>query len=368
MVLLIAEPLDPEVMLWLAARHPVRQAPDLARDPWGLRQALRNARAAIIPPQVALDADMLAAAPMLQVVGRLSGGIDNIDLEACARAGVEVVRQDDASARAEAEFMIGALLQMLRRVPVVNSEGLLVGRELAGSTVGFVGLSSAAQPLARLLLGFGAQVVGYDPALHASDPLWRHWQIEPLGLRELMSRCDSVCVMLAYYSRYHGLLGERYLSLCKPNQVLVCVTPVALFDEEALADVLATGRMATAWFDCMLPEWMTPGRPLQQIDTIQVTPRLAGITRESRLRAAWAVARQIDAILAPALITPRPPAVAAGPVGGMPGMTASRAAVGPAMPDAASAAAGGGHRGLAPADLRPVAGAAAGPSGARGSG
>lgn len=299
MVLLIAEPLDPEVMLWLAARHPVRQAPDLARDPWGLRQALRHARAAIIPPGFGVDADLVAQSPMLQAIGRLTGGVENIDLEACARAGVEVVRQDDAGARAEAEFMVSALLQLLRRVPVVNAEGLLVGRELAGSTVGMVGLSAAAQPLARLLQAFGAQVVGYDPALHASDPLWRHWQVEPLGLRELMGRSDGVCVMLGYFSRYEGLLGERYLAMCRPNQVLVSVSPVGLFDEAALADVLATGRMAAAWFDSMEPEWMAPGRPLQQLETVQVTPRVAGITRESRLRAAWAVARRIDALLAP---------------------------------------------------------------------
>ncbi len=299
MVLLVAEPIDPEVMLWLAARHPVRQAPELARDVRALRAALRTVHGAILPAAVALDAELLAQAPLLQVVGRIGGGIDNIDLEACGRAGVEVVRQDEASARAEAEFMIGALLQMLRRVPVVSSDGLLVGRELAGSTVGLIGLSPAAQPLARLLFSFGAHAVGYDPALHANDPLWGQSQIEAVGLRELMAQSDAVCVLLGYFSRYHGLLGERYLAMCRPNQVLVSISPVGLFDEAALADVLGTGRMAAAWFDSMDPQWMAPGRPLQQVDNLQITPRLAGITREARVRAAWEVARRMDALMAP---------------------------------------------------------------------
>ena len=160
MVVLIVEPLDPEVMQWLVARHAVRYAPDLARDPRALRLALRNVQALIIPPTVALDADTLARAPMLRAVGRLSAGAENIDFEACARAGVEVVRPSDATAQAEAEFMIGALLQMLRRVPVVNAEGLLVGRELASATVGLVGMGTAAQPTAQLLQAFGARVVG----------------------------------------------------------------------------------------------------------------------------------------------------------------------------------------------------------------
>ena len=74
-----------------------------------------------------------------------------------------------ASAAAEAEFMVGALLQMLRRVPVLSAEGLLVGRELGGATVGLIGMTPAARPLAQLLGAFGSRVVGYDPAVHASD-------------------------------------------------------------------------------------------------------------------------------------------------------------------------------------------------------
>ena len=298
-MVLIVEPLDPEVMQWLVARHPVRYAPDLARDLTALRQALPNVRALIIPPTVALDAATLAQAPLLKAVGRLSAGAENIDFEACARAGAEVVRPGDATALAEAEFMLGALLQMLRRVPVVNAEGLLVGRELTGSTVGLVGMMPVVQPFGQLLGAFGAHVIGYDPALHANDPLWANWLVEPVGLRELMERSDCVCVTLSYFTRYQGLLGERYLAFCKPNQVLVSLSSTALFDETCLANVLGSGRMAAAWFDSLEPGLLAPGRPLHQLDTLQVTPRLAGTTRESRVRAAWEVARRIDALLAP---------------------------------------------------------------------
>jgi D-3-phosphoglycerate dehydrogenase / 2-oxoglutarate reductase len=297
MDVLIVEPLDPEVMHWLVARHAVRYAPDLARDPRAFRQALYNVRSMIIPPSVALDGDALHQAPVLRAVGRLSSGAENIDMDACARAGVEVVRPSNASAPAEAEFMIGALLQMLRRVPVVNAEGLLVGRELGGATVGLVGMTPAARPLAQLLGAFGARVVGYDPAVHASDALWNRWKIESVGLRELMEQSEAVCVMLTYFSRYHGLLGERFLPFCRPNQVMASIAPSSLFDEAALADVLGTGRMAAAWFDSMEPGMLEPGRPLHDIDTLQITPRVASTTRESRVRSAWGVARRIDEVL-----------------------------------------------------------------------
>ncbi len=298
-MVLIIEPLDPAVMTWLVARHPVRYAPELARNPAALKKALAQVRALVIPATVALDAEMLAAAPKLKAVGRLSAGVENIDFDACARAGAEVVRPGDATAQAEAEFMIGALLQMLRRVPVVNAEGLLVGRELGGATVGLIGMAPAAQVLAPLLAAFGTRVIGYDPMLHANDPLWARWRVEPVGLRELIEHSDGVCVMLSAFSRYQGLLGERYLGSCKVNQVLVSLASSSVFDELALAEVLGSGRMAAAWFDSLEPDLLAPGRPLHQIDTLQVTPRVASTTLESRVRAAWEVARRIDELLSP---------------------------------------------------------------------
>ncbi len=297
MEVLIVEPLDPDVLDWLSARHPVVYAPHLAHDPAGLRDALAQARALVIPPSVALDAALLRSARRLLAVGRLSAGAENIDLEACALAGIEVLRPSDSSSLAEAEFAVGALLQMLRRVPVVAADGLLVGRELGSAVVGLIGCPASARPLARLLSAFGTRVVGYDPAMHMSDPLWGSWGIEALPLRDVLAQSDGLCVLLSYFSRYQGLLGTRYLSECRPNQVLVSLAPSGLFDEQALAHGLATHRMAAAWFDSMEPGTLDPGRPLYGIDTLQVTPRVASTTRESRVRSAWAVAQRIDEIL-----------------------------------------------------------------------
>jgi phosphoglycerate dehydrogenase-like enzyme len=299
MDVLIVEPLDADVLQWLQARHDVRWAPQLANDPRAFRQSLREVRALVLPPSVAVDAPMLAAAPRLCAVGRLSAGAENIDIEACSMAGVEVVRPTTATAAAEAEFLIGAMLQLLRRVPVLNAEGLMVGRELGGSVVGIVGMAPAAQPLAELLRAFGAQVVGYDPALHVSDPLWERWGVAPMGLRELMRTSDGVGVLMSYFTRYRGLFGERFLSECKANQVLVSLAHSSLFDEVALAEALVSGRLAAAWFDSMEPGMLDPGRPLAVAGGVQVTPRVASTTVQSRLRSAWAVARRIDELLAP---------------------------------------------------------------------
>jgi len=294
---LVVEPIDAAVLHWLAARHAVRYAPELAAEPLAFRDALANVRSLIIPPSVSIDGAALQRAPMLRVVGRLSAGPENIDLVACSRAGVEVVRPATAGASAEAEFAIGALVQLMRRVPIVNDEGLLVGRELGGSTVGVVGTVPATEPLVRLLSAFGARVLGYDAGVHITDPSWARSGMQPVGLRELVAASDAVCVLMGWFPRFQGLFGERLLGQCKQNQVIVSLTHAGVFHEGALAEALSSGRVAAAWLDSVEPGLLDPGRALRHIDTLQVTPRIAATTRESRVRSAWAVARRIDELL-----------------------------------------------------------------------
>jgi phosphoglycerate dehydrogenase-like enzyme len=294
MDVLIVEPLDGEVLAWLGERHALRVAPELVQDVAGFRMALAGARAAIVPHALSIDAPMLKRAPRLRVVGRLAVGAENIDLDACALAGVEVVRPASASAPAEAEFAIAALLQMLRRVPIISPEGLLVGRELNGCTVGVVGMTPAVHHLTPLLAAFGAQVLGHDPAVNVADPAWGRSGIQGVTLRQLLRHSDAVCVLLNALPAYLGLFGERALAECKHDQVLVSLAPSALFNEVALARTLREGPLAAAWFDNLEPAWLEAGRPLSHADTLQVTPRISGTTQQSRKRSAWALARRID--------------------------------------------------------------------------
>jgi D-3-phosphoglycerate dehydrogenase len=220
------------------------------------------------------------------------------------------VRSQASTASAEAEFAVGALLSLLRRVPVEGSDGLKVGRELGCSTIGLLGMTPAAQVLTQLLQAFGARVVGYDPALHPSDATWVRWGVEAVSLAQLMAQSDGLVLLLPYFDRYRGLVGERQLETTRPGQVLVGLSQSGIVDERALAQVLRSGRLRAAWFDSLEPGWLESGRPLHGMSQLQVTPRLAGTTRESRVRAAWAVARGIDQLLTPAAGSKKPPAKA----------------------------------------------------------
>lgn len=299
MTVLILEPLEAEVVQWLAERHDARFAPELVGDLEGLIEALQDQRALVAPPEVRVDAELLRHAPTLRAIGRASGGAENVDVEACRKAGVDVVRAQMSTASAEAEFAVGALLSLLRRVPVEGSDGLKVGRELGCSTVGLLGLTPAARILTQLLQAFGTRVIGYDPALHPSDGTWARWGIESVSLGELLEHSDGLVLLLPYFERFRGLIGERQLASARSGQVLVNLSHSGLLDEIALARALRSGQLLAAWFDSMEPGWLESGRPLNGVSTLQVTPRLAGTTRESRVRAAWAVARGIDELLGP---------------------------------------------------------------------
>lgn len=297
MDLLILETLESDVVEELRERYSIRIAPELAQNSASLRRALAPVRALIVPASVSIDGVLLAHAPRLRAVGRITAGVENIDIDACALAGVEVVRSENCTAQAEAEFALCAMLTMLRRVPVADSDGIAIGRELGGRTVGLIGLTPAARTMARMLGSFGAGVVGYDPAVHRDDRVWARWNVQPMPLRELLERSDAVSVQLGFFSRYRGFLGERLLQHCKHEQVLLNLGHSALFDAEALAGALESGRIAAAWFDSVEPGLLRRGQPLAGFENLQVTPRIASTTLESRRRCARAVARRIDRIL-----------------------------------------------------------------------
>jgi D-3-phosphoglycerate dehydrogenase len=295
MDLLVAEPLEAEVLDWLDARHEVFYAPRITEDARVFIDAMARTRTVLLPPRVAVDRRLLARAPRLQGIGRIVGGLENIDLQACARAQVHILRCLDAAAPAEAEFMLGALMALLRPDP--RERERFAGRELGHSTVGLLGMTASGRHLGRLLPTLGTRVIGYDPAIHASDPSWQRWGVAPRSLRELFEQSDAVCVQMDCYARHTGLLGERVLGWSKPGQVLVSVAPIDLFDAAALAEALRSHRLTAAWFDHAGPEVRSAGHPLHGVRGLVTTPRLAAYTREARLRSAWGVARRINHLL-----------------------------------------------------------------------
>jgi phosphoglycerate dehydrogenase-like enzyme len=304
--ILLLERLVPEALAWLEARHSVDCRPELAGDPSALRKAVYKAQAVVLPRKVQVTREFLDFAPLLKAVARMHVGTDNTDLEACRERKVRVIQATTANVRSNAEYLLAALLLLYRRGIGASLIGdrhadIRLGRELNGSVVGIFGLAPTAHTLALMLHALGAKLVGYDPAVHHTAPIWSRLQIQPLSLPEMVAQSDAVSVQVMYASRYQGFINDKVLAHCKPGQLWVGISRSQLFDVEALAAALMDGRIEACMLDGAEAGFASKGSPLHEIDNLFLTPRLGSHTRESRLRASWYVAHRVHETLS----TPR---------------------------------------------------------------
>jgi len=267
-----------------------------------LRKALRRTEAAVLPRKIAITDDFLNAAPLLKAIARLHVSSDNIDLEACRDRNVRVIQAGSASVRSNAEYLLASLLLLYRQglaAPLAGDRHAepRMGREINGSVVGILGLAPAGHTLALMLHSLGARLVGYDPAVHHSSPIWQRLKIQPVSLQELMATADAVSVQVIYASRYQGFVNEAMLAHCKPRQLWVGISRSQLFDVPALAEALTDGRIQACMLDGAEAGFASKGSPLHDCQNLYLTPRLGSHTREAQLRASWYVVHRIHQTL-----------------------------------------------------------------------
>ena len=308
MDILLVEQLVPEALAWLENQYSVACRPELADDPRALRKSLYNTQAVVLPRKVVVTQELLDFAPRLKAVARVHVGTDNTDLEACRDREVRVIQANTANVRSNAEYLLAALLLLYRRGIAASLAGdrhadIRPGRELNGSVVGVLGLAPAGHTFALMLHALGAKLIGYDPAVHRTAPIWGRLHIQPVSAPELMAQADAVSVQVMYASRYHGFINDKMLAHCKRGQVWVTISRSHLFDPAALARALSDGRIEACMMDGAESGFASRGTPLHDLTNLILTPRLGSHTRESRLRASWYVAHRIHETLSGAAVS-----------------------------------------------------------------
>lgn len=305
MEILLLDALVPEATAWLEKHHRVYFRPELVGDLAGLKQAGHYVCGIVVPRQTVVTSALLNCLPRLKVLGRMHVGTDNIDLDACKARGINVIHANSANVRSNAEFLLTALLLLYRRGVVSALLGnryatKRLGRELNGSTVGILGLAPAAHALAGMLTALGARLIGYDPAVHHSAPVWNELGIQPVTLPDMLSLADAVSVQILYANRFKGFVSARLLSHCRPGQIWVSISRSELFDPAALAAALNDGRMDACVIDGADAGFVGPASALHGVKNLTVTPRLGSHTHEARLRSSWYVAHRMHDSLMPA--------------------------------------------------------------------
>ncbi len=306
MDIVISEFMDATAVARLAARHATRYDDGLVDRRDELKASLAPARALIVRNRTQVDADLLASASALEVVGRLGVGLDNIDTAACAARGIEVIPATGANTLAVAEYVIATAVLLLRGAYGASAAvaggawprgPLGRGREAAGKTLGIVGFGAIGRAVAALAQALALRTVGCDPAIAVDAPVWRDARTEALALEELLAVADVVTLHVPLAPSTRALLDGARLAAMKPDAVLVNTSRGGIVDEAALAAALRAGRLGGAALDVFATEPLPAGSPLADCPNLILTPHIAGVTRESNERVSALIADRVDAAL-----------------------------------------------------------------------
>jgi D-3-phosphoglycerate dehydrogenase len=304
-IVLIAEELSPATVEALGPDFDVRDVDGTDRP--ALLAALADASAVLVRSATRIDAEAIAAAPMLKVVARAGVGLDNVDIASATAAGVMVVNAPTSNVVSAAELAIGHLLALARHIPDANASlkagewkrSRFTGVELYEKTIGIVGLGRIGTLVAQRLAGFGANLVAYDP--YVTPTRAQQLGVHLLSLDELVAQSDFITIHIPKTHETTGLIDAAMFAKAKPELRIVNASRGGIIDETALYEALATRRIAGAGIDVFVSEPPT-GSPLLGLDNIVVTPHLGASTDEAQEKAGVSVAKSVRLALSGELV------------------------------------------------------------------
>ena len=287
----------------------LRERFDVDVDPNGdLGERIGDYEAIVIRSATKLDADLLGRAGRLKVIGRAGVGVDNVDVEAATRRGIVVANAPESTVVSAAEHTIGLLLALSRHIPQAHAalkqgrweRGQHGGIELAGKTLGVLGLGRIGQQVARRALGLELQVVAHDPFV--ARERFRELGVERAETRDaVLAAADFLTLHLPLTAETSGSIDAAAFAAMRDGVRIVNAARGELVDEAALLEALTSGKVAAAALDVFGEEPYSG--PLLELDNVVVTPHLAASTAEAQDRAGLIVAEQVAAALDGALVT-----------------------------------------------------------------
>ena len=196
--IVITEFMDEAAVQRISASHDTLYAPDLVDRRTDLLDQMARADVLIVRNRTRVDADLLAAAPRLQAVGRLGVGLDNIDMDTCKARGITVWPATGANDLAVAEYVITTAMMLLRGAYTSTARLIagewprqdLIGEEASGLTMGLLGYGSIARQVASRARDLGMKVIAHDPHLPPDSPVWG--DVASVSQTELLAGSDVI--------------------------------------------------------------------------------------------------------------------------------------------------------------------------------
>ncbi|WP_213581898.1 D-2-hydroxyacid dehydrogenase [Paenibacillus sp. J2TS4] len=263
----------------------------------------------VLTNKTPLRSATLAVLPKLKYIGVLATGYDVIDVEAASERGVVVTNVPDYSSRSVAQLTLALLLELChhagRHSDTVKSGKWAASQdfcywetpliELAGKTMGIVGLGRIGEQTAELARAFGMDVIATKRSL---PPGSIHNGVRIVDQEELLRLSDVVSLHCPLTPETEGLIRQQTLARMKKGAFLINTSRGKLVREQDLADALKEGRIAGAAVDVLSQEPPDANHPLVNAENCILTPHIAWATREARLRLLSQAAANVSAFLA----------------------------------------------------------------------
>ena len=232
-------------------------------------------------------------APNLKLVQTTSAGTDQLDKTALGEMGIRVSNNGGGNAVAVAEHTIALLVSTIRKLQLqfnavkagewagdIRAAWFSQANEIAGKTVGIVGLGRIGSRVARRLQGWECDII-YTDVVDPEEGIEEELNLTRVSLDELLSTADIITLHVPLGGPTYHMISDREFDLMKPTTVFINACRGPVVDEAALIRAMEAGKIAQAGLDVLEEEPTPVDNPLLHMDNVLVTPHLASFTQES---------------------------------------------------------------------------------------
>jgi D-3-phosphoglycerate dehydrogenase len=265
---------------------------------------IKDVVAMVVRSETKVTRRVIEAASGLRVVGRAGVGIDNVDVDAATEHGVVVMNTPGGNTISTAELSFTMLLSLARKVPQAYASMAagkwdrkqFQGTEIAGKTLGVLGLGRIGSEVSRRAVAFGMRVLAYDPFLTEA-------RAKALGIQmvadldNLYRDADFITVHMPVTDQTRGMLNAGAFSKMKPKVCLVNCARGEIIVEKDLLAALDSGKVTAAALDVFETEPLPSDHPFRKHPAITLTPHLGASTQEAQEKCGIEVAEVIAAYL-----------------------------------------------------------------------
>jgi D-3-phosphoglycerate dehydrogenase len=257
----------------------------------------------VVRSETKVTRKVLEAATKLRVVGRAGVGVDNIDVEAATERGVVVMNTPGGNTISTAELSFAMLLSLARKVPQAHGSMAagkwdrkqFQGTEVAGKTLGVLGMGRIGGEVAKRAIAFGMRVLAYDPFLNEARA--KAIGVEALDLDAVYRDADFITVHMPVTDQTRGMLNAAAFARMKPKVAIVNCARGEIIVENDLIAALDSGKVSAAALDVFITEPLNENHPFRKHPGITLTPHLGASTNEAQEKCGIEVAEVIAAYL-----------------------------------------------------------------------